>query len=71
MCCGVIPILFGWFLRVPSLHALVFIWKKIFVTCLFFFKLVLEVVKEKRGEKGRRGKDAWSVKYKGIELCTH
>ena len=23
MCCGVIPILFGWFLRVPSLHALV------------------------------------------------
>ena len=27
MCCGVIPILFGWFLRVPSLHALVFIQK--------------------------------------------
>ena len=27
MCCGVVPILFGWFLRVPSLHALVFIWK--------------------------------------------
>ena len=21
MCCGVVPILFGWFLRVPSLHA--------------------------------------------------
>ena len=26
MCC-VVPILFGWFLRVPSLHVLVFIWK--------------------------------------------
>ena len=25
MCCGVVPILYGWFLRVPSLHALVFI----------------------------------------------
>ena len=25
--CGVVPILFGWFLRVPSLHALVFIRK--------------------------------------------
>ena len=24
MCCGVVPILFGWFLRVPSVHALVF-----------------------------------------------
>ena len=23
----VVPILFGWFLRVPSLHGLVFIWK--------------------------------------------
>ena len=22
MCCGVVPILFGWFLRVPSLDAL-------------------------------------------------
>ena len=27
MCCGVVPILFGWFLSVPSLHALVFLWK--------------------------------------------
>ena len=26
-CCGVIPIYFGWFLRVPSLHALVFLQK--------------------------------------------
>ena len=25
MCCGVVPILFGWFLSVPSLYALVFI----------------------------------------------
>ena len=32
MCCGVIPILFGWFLRVSSLHVLVFIWKTFFVT---------------------------------------
>ena len=28
-CCGVIPILFGWFLSVPSLHALVFVQKTI------------------------------------------
>ena len=27
MCCGVVPIFFGCFLRVPSLHARVFIWK--------------------------------------------
>ena len=27
MCCGVVPILFGWFLSVPSLHVLVFLWK--------------------------------------------
>ena len=33
MCCGVVPILFGWFLRVPSLHALVFI-ENFFVTCV-------------------------------------
>ena len=26
-CVVVVPILFGWFLRVPSFHALVFIWK--------------------------------------------
>ena len=29
-CYGVIPILFGWFLRVPSLHVLVFIQKTFF-----------------------------------------
>ena len=29
---SIIPILFGWFLRVSSLHALVFIWKTFFVT---------------------------------------
>ena len=33
MCCGVVPILFGCFLRVPSLHALVFIQKRLCVTC--------------------------------------
>ena len=31
MCCGVVPILFGWFMRTPSLHALIFIGKT-FVT---------------------------------------
>ena len=31
MCCGVIPILFGWSLRVPSLHELVFIWKNLII----------------------------------------
>ena len=31
MCCGVVPILFGWFLSVPSLHALVFLWKTFLV----------------------------------------
>ena len=35
MCCGVIPILFGQFLRVPSLHALVFI-LKIFLSLFNF-----------------------------------
>ena len=50
MCCGVVPILFSWFLRVPSLHALVFIRKP-------FLSLVpaacfLEVVREKRGRQG-------------------
>ena len=40
MCCGVVPILFGWFLRVPSLHALVFIRKTFLFLLLFllFFK---------------------------------
>ena len=33
MCCSVVPILFGWFSRVPSLHALVFIQKTFFTTC--------------------------------------
>ena len=68
MCCGVVPILFGWFLRVPSLHALVFIWKTfcdlfVLLFLLFFF---LEIVRVKRG---RQGEDAWSVKYESIELC--
>ena len=35
-----------------------------FVTCSFFFF----IVREKRGGKGRRGEDAWSVKYESIEL---
>ena len=42
--------------------------ENIFVTCscCFFF---LEIVREKRGGKGREGEDAWSVKYDSIELC--
>ena len=36
----------------------------------FFFNCVLEIVREKRGGKGRRGEDAWSVKYESIELCS-
>ena len=67
MCCGVVPILFGWFLIVPSLHALVFIQKTFFVTCLCsFLGLFLEMVREKRGGEIE---DAHSVKYEGIELC--
>ena len=59
MCCGVVPISFGWFLRVPSVHALVFI-EKLFcdLFLLLFFYCCLEVVREKRG---RQREDAWSV----------
>ena len=32
-CCDVIPILFGWFFKVPSLHVRVFVQKTFFVTC--------------------------------------
>ena len=37
-----------------------------FVTCSCCF--LLEIVREKRGGKGRQGEDAWSVKYESIEL---
>ena len=41
MCCGVVPILFGWFLSFPSLHALVFLWKTFCdLFMLFFFGIV-------------------------------
>ena len=46
MCCGVVPILFGWFLRVPSLHSLVFISENFFVTCKYILPhriLIIEV----------------------------
>ena len=66
MCCGVILILFGWFLRVPSLHMHLFSFGKPFLTCsCCFFYCVLEIVREKRG---RQGEDAWSVKYETTEL---
>ena len=37
MCCGVIPILFGWFLSVSSLHVLVFIWKTFCDFCVHVY----------------------------------
>ena len=58
MCCGVVPILFGWFLRVPSLHVLVFIWKTFCDLFLLFFFRISK--REARWE--RQGEDAWSVK---------
>ena len=62
MCCGVVPILFGCFLSVPSLHALVFIQKTFCDLFLLFFVLLLlfflEILREKRGGKGRQGEDA-------------
>ena len=38
------------------------------MTCSCFFFFILEIVREKRGGKGRQGEDAWSVKYESIEL---
>ena len=38
----------------------------LFVTCSCCF---LRMVSEKRGGRGGRGEDAWSVKYETIELC--
>ena len=62
-CRGVIPILFARFLRVPSLHGLVFIQK----TFLWLVPFFLRIVREKRGRRGGRGKiNAW---YKIMELC--
>ena len=67
MCCGVVRILFGWFLRVPSLHALVFLWETFCdLFLLFLLGIVLEMLTEKRG---RKGEGAYSVKYESIELC--
>ena len=37
MCCGIVPILFSWFLSVPSLHALVFLWKTFLDLYVLFF----------------------------------
>ena len=62
MCCGVVPILFGQFLRVPSLFSF---GKRSCDLFLLLFFIVLEIVREKRG---RQGEDAWSVKYESIEL---
>ena len=37
----------------------------LFLLFFFFFR---EIVREKRGGRGGRGEDAWSVKYESIEL---
>ena len=70
MCCGVVPILFGWFLRVPSLHVLVFIRKTFcdLFLLLFFILFFLEIVGEKRS---RQGEDAWSVGYETWNCVVH
>ena len=52
MCCSVVPILFGWFLRVPFLHVHVFIRKTFLwlVSVIYFFNCFLEIVREERRE---------------------
>ena len=53
MCCGLVPILFGWFLRVPSLHTLVLIWKTflwLVPAAFFFFRKSEDVGKEGEGK---------------------
>jgi len=60
-CGGVIPIQFGWFLRFPSLHALVFL-QKLFVTCFccifssYFVLLFRNGKREERWEGRPRGR---------------
>ena len=54
MCCGVVPILFGSFLRVPSLQVLVFI-RKTFCD-LFLLLFLLFFRSSKREEKQARGR---------------
>ena len=39
-CCGVVPILFAWFLRVPSLHVLVFVQKTFLWLCVMGYVAV-------------------------------
>ena len=58
MCCGVIPILFGWFLRVLSLHVLLFTFFVFFSCCFFLFVclFLLEIVRGKGGVKEGEGK---------------
>ena len=52
MCRSVVPILFGLFLRVPSLHALVFIRKTLLwlVSVVYFLEIVREVGGEANGK---------------------
>ena len=59
MCCGVIPILFAWFLRVPSVHALVLIQKA-------FCDLSYPAIGEQQREQVSYPKPAWVVEWSDI-----
>ena len=50
-----LPILFGWFLRAPSLHVLVFNLENFFVTCSCYFFLLF-FRSSKREERQARGR---------------
>ena len=56
-------------------HALVFIQKKVFVTCSCFFVVVVVFFfrngkLREEGWEGSPREDAWSVKYKSIEFVV-
>ena len=60
MCCGVVPILFGWFLRVPSLDALVFI-RKTFCDLYIYIVAGITVLCSGDGRYFRVGGLEWSL----------
>ena len=69
-CCGVIPIQFGWFLMVSSLHVVVLLQKTFCDSfLLLFFALSFRNGKrEKNSGRGGQGEDAWSINYDNIEF---
>ena len=72
MCCGVVPISFGWFLRVPSLHVLVFIQKTfcdLFLLCVLFLACFCSFVGIVGNMGGEGEEDASAVKYESRGLC--